>query len=235
MSLSTTTISLEYTSITADRTTIVITDNTTFTSPVRSGLRVYLSGDKMKADNTVNYALTVTGNSTPDLVTSWSVTKSVATQVLDDGWTRFKYAALQAWSNATTYGLYDAVYSGTVVYRSKQAGNLNHLVTDTTWWEVISDPSSLALNKGETNESTNIASLIYEVEVAATAELAFANKIWELSQLSGEADREENVDIYKLLDIWINGLYVADDRSQHPQGEVIARRIESVSQQLGII
>lgn len=238
MALNTTTVSLEFTSITADRTQGVITDNTVFTSPARSGVGVFLSGDKMKRDGTVNEILTVTSNDgDPELDSAWSFTRPDPTQALKDGWTRFKYVAVEDYAGGTTYALYSAAFDPTTngVYRSKQASNTGHALSDTSWWEAIADPTTLALNKGETNESLNIASLVYEIQVTATGELAYGNIIWQVSMLSGDATREENVDTYELIDIWINGDYVADDRSLHMQGEVIARRLESVSQQLGLI
>lgn len=238
MSLATTTVSLEYTSITADRLSGVITDNTVFTSPARASVGVFLSGDKMKKDNTVSEVLTVTSNNNnPETDTAWTFTRPDPTQVLKDGWTRFKYVAVEDYSGGITYALYDAAFDPATnnVYRSLQASNVGHALSNISWWELISDPSSLALNKGEANESANIASLIYEIEVSATAELAYANLIWLNSQLSGEADREQNVDLYELFDIWVNALYVADDRSEHPQGEIIARRLESIAQQEGLI
>lgn len=46
------------------------------------------------------------------------------------------------WSAATTYALDGQAYDPTTgdFYRSLQAANLNHAVTDTSWWEVIPVP-----------------------------------------------------------------------------------------------
>lgn len=60
-----------------------------------------------------------------------------------DGYMRFIYrgayvlaATSDAWSNATTYGLDALVTDGGIVYRSLQAGNLNHTpASSPAWWQ----------------------------------------------------------------------------------------------------
>ena len=57
-------------------------------------------------------------------------------------WTTSEQRQFRAsWSNATTYALAAEVYDPgqNAYYRSIQAANLNHLVTDTAWWTPASD------------------------------------------------------------------------------------------------
>ncbi len=44
-------------------------------------------------------------------------------------------AGSAAWSSITTYAAGNTVTSSNRVYKSKQASNLNHAVSDTTWWQ----------------------------------------------------------------------------------------------------
>jgi hypothetical protein len=44
------------------------------------------------------------------------------------------------WATGTTYALDDQVYSGGDYYKSLQANNTGHAVTDTAWWELIEFP-----------------------------------------------------------------------------------------------
>lgn len=46
-------------------------------------------------------------------------------------------ADLGVWSAATTYALDAVVSSGTSLYKSIQADNLNHAVTDAAWWTLV--------------------------------------------------------------------------------------------------
>lgn len=48
------------------------------------------------------------------------------------------------WSSAATYALDAQVLSGFDIYKSLQAGNLNHLVTDGTWWELVEEDNKWA-------------------------------------------------------------------------------------------
>jgi len=55
-----------------------------------------------------------------------------------------------AWSAATTYAVDALVVSGTSIYKSLQAANLNHAVTDGAWWEEQAENKWLKLKVGET-------------------------------------------------------------------------------------
>lgn len=43
------------------------------------------------------------------------------------------------WDSGTTFAAGDLCEYGTATYRSLQAGNTNHLPTDTSWWEIASE------------------------------------------------------------------------------------------------
>lgn len=223
------TISLSI-AITTDRATATITDSTVFggSNPNRSAVRVFLSGNKQTVDNTVDYALTLTPNNTdPAVVSSWSWPYQDT-----DGWINFFYVIIKAaYAGGTSYNIYDAVYdSGTnLVYRSKANSNVGHSLSDTTWWELITDPSTLAANKGETNESLNIESTIYQRVLSYSAQYNYGNFISDASsECCGDCAESEAVTEYKLLSLLVNGLITADERTELPQGETIARRLSGI-------
>lgn len=220
------TISLSI-AITTDRTTATVSDDTVFTSPIRSAVRVFLTGNKQTVDNEVDYALTLTPNDTdPAVVSSWSWPYQNT-----DGWINFFYVIIKdAYAGGTTYNIYDAVYdSGTnLVYRSKANSNVGHSLSDNTWWELITSPSTLAANKGETNESLNIESTIYQRVLSYSAQYNYGNFISDASsECCGDCAESEAVTDYKLLSLLVNGLILADERTELPQGETISRRLES--------
>jgi len=219
--------SLQYSTISADRTSITITDVSTYTSPARNAVGVYLKAKKMKYDSTVQQVLTSTGNNNdPNSDSIWTILISQG-----DGWHRFPFVIIPDYDTGTTYAQYDAVFEPTskTVYRSVQAGNLNNSLTDNVWWELIADPAELAENEGETNQSGNISSTIYEIEVLGNSEYYFSNAIAIASTEGGDAERERNVNIYELLAVLVDGCYVDSDRAQYADGERIARRIQSLA------
>jgi hypothetical protein len=216
-------------SITSDRETLTITDSTSFVSPIRSTVEVFLSGSKMKYDNTVSAALVITPNSTdPVTVTSWAFPY----QDTLDGWYRIYYAIIKdAYSGATSYNIYDAVYdSGTkLVYRSKIGSNIGNELSDTVSWELITDPSTLAANKGLTNESTNIESIVYQPVFSYNAQYGYGNFVSENSEACcGDCESCEQTETYSLLSLLVNGAILANYRTQVVQGEVICRRLEAI-------
>ena len=197
-----------------------ITDSTTYggANPARADLLVFLSGFKLDASQDET-ALTVTGNDEdPATDTSWTF------NITADGAFKFCWVAIPEYAGGTTYARYDAVYSGAVVYRSKSSGNVGQSVSDTTYWEVISDPADLANNKGSATESLNITSTIYLRTLTPNGQYYFAN------YLSDEADPDTLDDSLQKYNIWrwlLDAAAVADSRSEVEEGERICRIIES--------
>lgn len=217
------TISLSI-SVSSDRLTGTLLDSTVYTSPVRSAVRVFTTGYKIKADNTVDSTLTMTSNTgDPATVTYWNF------NIPKDGWFRFPFVIIKAaYSGGTTYAQYDAVYDSAtnLVYRSKVAGNVGHSLSNVTYWELITDPSSLANNKGQSNESLNIESILYQ-------RILTPNSAWGYGSLlasdtcCGDCDNDETLAVYDTFSLWYNGAVQADFRSELVKGEQICRRIES--------
>lgn len=209
------TISLSV-AITSDRSTFTITDNTVYGT--RSNYYVYIDASKVNYSN-IGTTLTV-DNSNPNAVTDWTI------DYVSDGWYRMYYAAFQVYNIGTTYSKYDAVYKLGVVYRSLQNGNTGNDVANTAWWEVISDPASLAANKGESNQSNNIDTLVYQRVFGANGQFAFDNLV-SGSTLCSDCDEAAVLAQYNLLALWLDDLSIADAREEVLQGELIARRIQS--------
>jgi hypothetical protein len=225
------TLSFTVSSITADRTTGTLVDGTTYSSPARATTGLFVSGSKMNSDDSIASALTVTGDQTdPETDASFEF------NIPADGWFRFLIVSIPDFNSSSTYALYDAVFDSASgnVYRSKQNGNTEDDLTNTTWWELISSPSSLASNEDEANESTNIDSLIYEPYLGPNGEYAFANQIALASEryLTSLIIPEEDLEKYSLLAVLVDGAQVHGDRSEMSQAERISRRLESIIETL---
>lgn len=205
--------------IASTRDSFVLNDNTVFTSPVRSAYYIYVDAFKMAYNNTVTSTLAV-DNTLPNSVTSWNLVYTL------DGWYKFYYAAIQAYDIGTTYAIYDAVFSGGNVYRSVQNGNTGNDVADTIWWEVIIDPAALANNKGETNESLNINTVIYQRVFVANGQFAYGNFISDSSTCT-DCNEAALLQKYDVFSLWIREAEVADQRTEVLDGEIICRKIQS--------
>ena len=208
--------------IASDRESFVITDSTVYGTggnPARAAVAVYVSSYKMNADNTVADTLTVTGDDDdPETDSSWSVNYTV------DGWYKTYFVAIPDYA-VSTYAIYDAVYSAGVVYRSKQNGNSETDLSNTTWWEVIADPSTLANNKDTSSESLNINSLVYQRILSADSQYQFANDVAD--QCGCDCEELVTLQKYLLFRMLLDNLAIADSRSEVIDGETTAIRIES--------
>jgi hypothetical protein len=208
-------------SISADRSVTTITDDSTYTSPVRSAVRVFMSLQKMTVDN-VGTAVTLTpDDDDPELTASWEWDTQV------DGWHKFYYVAIPAYAGGTTYAIYDAVYdtSTDVVYRSIQNTNVGHALSDTAWWEEISDPASLAANVDESDESGNITSQVYQRVLTFNSQYAYAVKIGEDCACT-TCDDHDIIPEYNIFSLLLNGAIKADQWSEFIKGEQISRKIQ---------
>jgi hypothetical protein len=218
------------TSITTTRDTLTVSDTTTFggSNPARNTVLVFMSGNKMKFDNSISQALTLTLNSTdPLLTTAWSFLY----QDTVDGWYQFLYVIIKdAYAGGTTYARYDAVYDSStkLVYRSLIDSNIGNALSDATKWEPIASPSTLASNKGESNESLNIESTVYQRVFTFNSQYGYGNFVSVASEgCCGDCDDPESNAVYDLLSLLLNGAIEADIRTELPQGEIICRRIEA--------
>lgn len=208
--------------IDSDRETVTASDTTSYVSPLRSAVAVYFSMAKVNSEGEET-DLTITSNDDDPITDSeWSFSYSNG-----DGYYKGRYAAIPDYSSLTTYAIYDAVNSGGSVYRSKAGSNTNNSVNDTTWWEQIEDGASLADNKGESDESTNCDTLIYERTFTSNAQYWYGNVIAENCQCTDCSD-DELLNKYVTFSILLNGAITADERTEPLTGEIISRRIESL-------
>lgn len=209
-----------------DIETGTLNDDTVYTSPVRSSVRVFATGYKYSSDDSIDETLTMTSDTgSATTVTSWEFNYP------KDGWFRYLFVIIKsAYSSGTTYALYDSVYDGSNnVYRSKQAGNIGNSLGNTTYWEPITDPSQLALNKGESNESLNIESLVYERVLTSNSQYEYGNFLAEDgSACCGDCNDIETVQDYKKLSLLVNSAIQCDVRSLVVEGEKICRKLQSL-------
>ena len=213
-------------SIADNRTTVTVTDATVYggLNPARADVGLYLIVQKMSADNAVVDTYTVVGNDAdPQTDVSWQF------ELEEDGWVRILMIAPEDYAAGDTYALYDVVQdpATSIVYRSKQNGNIGNSLANATYWEVVT--AEVALNSGEPNESLNLASTVYSVILSPNSEYGFANIIAEASEeCCSEGCTLESLKQYVRIAAMIDGMYVRSDRAQYPQGERVARRLEAI-------
>jgi hypothetical protein len=218
------TVSLSTTVNTDD--TATITDETTFTSPARSGVGVFVNVYKVSALS-VQTAITVTSDdSDPETNSTWTF------PIEEDGWYQAYYVAIPDYSGGTTYAQYAAVFDPSTdgVYRSKTAGNIGQALANTTYWEAISDPASLAANLDTATESENIDSLIYNKIILNQVTEYRGDKAIESAQEGSSAVDEpiESTWYFSIADFNMEAALVAEMRQQFAAAERYTRRLDEL-------
>lgn len=202
-------------------TSHTITDASTYTSPTRAAVGVFFKG--FKKDYLGNRtSLTTTGNdSDPNTDVSWAITYTI------DGWYEYLYAAIPDYDAGTTYALYDCAFdTGTAVaYRSLQDGNVGNALSNTSYWEVVSEPWLLYDNVGEVNESANITVYSYNRVLSPITKKAFGD-CTALAALEARSDAKRSIDVekYEFIGLAVDAMYNEDERLSFSSGEKIARR-----------
>lgn len=212
-------------SINNDRTILTVTDTTNYGAPneERTDFIVFLNAYKTDIDVERTAVVMTSNTGDPATVVSWTGPYSAGS----DGWNQFAFVAIKAYSAVTSYSIYDAVFGpGNIVYRSKINSNIGNDLGNTTYWEVISDPATLAFNEGELNESINITSLVYNRLFSYNSQWKYGNAIASNCACT-DCDEPNLIYPYEILSMWVNGLILADQRSLWVKGETIARAIQA--------
>jgi hypothetical protein len=210
-------------SISSDLETSTLTDATVYGSPNpdRVDLRVFAAVQKLQEDLDATTLAVTSNTGDAETVTAWTYTTP------DDGYIRFYYVAIPAYSGVTTYAAYDAVYntSDDTVYRSKVASNSGNALTDTAYWEVISSPALLAANEGESTESANITQLTYERVLVPKSQRAYSRLVGDNCPCT-DCDDDDIIFSYEKLRWLLNSALIADSSNEYVKGEGVARMID---------
>jgi len=226
-------ITKSLTPITVDleASTITITDASTYTSPSRATCGVYIKVFKVDYAGSRTEQVTTGNNGDANTDTIWTATFPT------DGRFQYFYVAVPDWA-ATTYAKYDAVFEPItkIVYRSKLNSNVVSTAADllvTANWEVITDPTTLCLYVGTSTQSVNLNTL---TSIGIFNDILYPITKKNFGEQTGIAfleqpstyKRPQDVRLYNLLGIAVDGMQIANNRQEYALGELIARRAISL-------
>lgn len=224
------TVSLTTSAVTLSTTngisTFTLTDNSVYTSPSRGSVAVYVTIFKVAYNGNRSSITTTSNNNNP-------ATDSIWTGIFTtDGWNQALYAAIPNYS-AGTFNQYDAVYiaSNKTVWRSSIAANSNALTgSGGTGWDIITDPTSLVLNTGLSNQSNNITASIpnFVLYPLIKQQFGLQTGIAFLEQ-STDSKRTKDVLKYHLYALAVDSINQADIASDYALAEIIARRASAIT------
>jgi hypothetical protein len=210
--------------IATDRESFDLSDDTVYggANPARADNAVYVTAYKMDTSSEET-ELSVTGDDAdPVTDSSWEIAYTL------DGWYKIHFAIIPDFNSASTYAIYDAVYSGGVVYRSLQNSNTTDTLTDESWWEVIDSPADLAANKDTASESLNITSQVYHRILSAHSQYTFATDLSNQAMYIDTDEEDRTLTDYNKFAMWLDAMAIADSRSETIDGETIARKVSSL-------
>lgn len=213
-------------STTGGTSTFTLTDATTGYG-TRSNFGVYLTVFKTDFSGGMS-PVTSSANGVPTTSTIWAV------DFTQDGWYQGLYVAIPVWSSGTTYNQYDAVYdlSSNTSYISITGANLNHAVTNPTYWTAVSDPSAIALNVGLSNESLNLNGVTGSAQTLNFSQIPLTRQAFGYQtgiaflEESTDSKRTKDVRKYHLLGLSVDAMYESDIAGDYQTVEIIARRAQ---------
>lgn len=196
-----------------------LTEATVYGSPEadRADVGVYVTGNKIKADGTVDFAVTM-GSITPASDTSFTF------DITKDGHYQFTYVIANDWT-AGTYNANDLVmYTDGNFYQTPSSTSAEPAASP---WVLVSDPTTLI---GATNEPDNIVYQIKSEVVYPFSKKAFGSAA-EDAAVEGCADceRGEDVKTYEYLAVLVDGMNTANQRQKYALGERVARKAQEIA------
>ncbi len=226
---------LTFTSVTADGSQSTLTDATVYggANPDRNEVAIYLTAYKVDEDQ-VESALTVE-TFDPETATTFTVTNTI------DGRYKYKFVIVDYWLVGTVYNQYDMVWSPTenafyqYIFATPSSGQL---VTNTTYYSPVTDPTTIIDDDGTAEESGNLIFQILEKIIDYATAACYAN-IAILSAKENCADdcgcssklcKSKNR-IRTLLSV----MRISDTRQQYLQGERFAREAEKYCSDCGCL
>jgi hypothetical protein len=201
----------------------VLNDETTYTSPQRVDVGVFMSAFKTNSSS-VQTPVEITGTSSdPQLDAEWNFNIDV------DGWYQFYYVAIPEYLSGQEYALHDAIYDTTSgnVYKSLAAANIGNDVSDTTFWEIVEDPASLAENEGDDTESANIDSAIYQRILIPKVDRLYGDKAVQIArECCNDCEIAEHTDAFEIVFALREGALISEERLEYADGEKMIRRLD---------
>lgn len=229
------TVSISYTSELAASPyyTATLTDGTVYggSNPARNTYAVYLTGNKLKQDGTVDATLTITTYD-PLAASTFSFT------IYKDGWHEFKYVVIPFYAGGTTYNHYDLVYSSGVVYQytnvTPSAGNVP---PNATYWTVYGSPTAIVDAVGTATAAGNISGVtpvggwqLFDQIIYPYNKTTFGNATEAAAlECCMDCERSEDVLNYEYLGVLVDGMNITNQRSKFSKGEKMARKADEVS------
>jgi hypothetical protein len=217
------TLALDSESIDGEEMLIVYDDVTSYggANYDRNEVATYITTEKINADTTSAYDVDIIAY-TPSSATTYSF------NITEDGWYKSKFVIIPNYDNATAYVIYDAVYEAGAVYRAL-GSTTGNVPPNASYWEIISEPTSLVDNDGTATESANIAFELKSDIIYPFSKQAYGDATAEASlECCSTCDRPEKVLDYEYIGILVDGMDVKNQRSQYSSGEKIARKASEV-------
>lgn len=213
------TVDLEFTSEAQNESLYLgtLTDATVYggANPARADVAVYLTGEKIKADGTVDYDLTV-DTYTPTSATTFTF------DIEDDGWHKFKFAIIPDWNVATAYVTYDVVNDAGVVYQAIGATTGNQ-PPNASYWSVVTTPTDVIDSDGTAAESGNLQFQVLEQIIYPFSKVGFGNACEAAAlECCSDCERGEDVKLYEIMGVFVDAMSICNQREKFAKGEKIA-------------
>lgn len=202
-----------------------VLDSSVYSSPTRASVGVFVKVYKLSYDGVKTYLPTAGASLDPELDASWTFEYS------EDGWILVNYISIPDYNGATNYSIYDAAFDPTtkLVYSSKSSGNSGNALSNTTFWQLVTNPTDLVYLIGSVNQPTNVlntqglASLYYIINpyvkrgYGTLAGDAFL-------EASTTYRRTQDVRLHELVGLGIIAIDIAKARLEYSRGELFCRK-----------
>lgn len=216
-----------------DLSSSTLTDNNSTTNQLDPYV-AYVDAFKVSYQSTESPLITTpVGSIYPDPFSSLTASTdgTFSLSITSDGWYKFKYIAVPVFVAVTeTYAVNDLLYDSADdnLYRCIQGfTGINSPNTRPDLFAVVTDPSTVFDDIGTASDPANIHYQEFDTIVRVNTNKAVGNAATTAAlEQCGDCTRSEDVELYELLTVMLDGMAIADGRGLYVNGEKIARRAE---------
>lgn len=198
-----------------DQQKVTITDTTSYSSPARNELALYFKAYKMDKDGN-DTELAVTGNSTPDLITSFSFPVTI------DGWYKVLAISITVFNIVDSYVTNDIVFNSGNLYIALQASTGN-LPTNPTYFSPVSIDAALVSGGNVTEQYFDYVFVEYGKQCAGNAVGEWAKKYD-----CGACNKTDLMASWLQRDAMVYAIERFYAISQYSKAEEISRKLENL-------
>lgn len=199
----------------------VLNDLTTFTSPLRNTVGVFVTAYKVNAKSQQTEIVITSNSGSPATATKWNF------NIGTDGWYQFYYISVPNYDAGVSYAQYDVAHASGNVYRSLVGSNGGNAVSNPLYWELLPNPTLIVENVGLPTATLNADIALYQRVLIPKVTRLYGDRAVQIArECCSDCEIPEHVDQFEIVFSLREGALISEQRLEYADGERMTRRLD---------